>query len=434
MEGDQTTHWVISVLLVLASIFFVAAEYGLISIRKSRIESLVRKGNRTAQLLLEALQQIASYVAGIQIGITMLGIAIGATTEPLVNRWVTAAVGQFVPPAISALISLLLVTYVLVIIGELVPKYLTLRYPENVALALIRPLRFFLFVARPLVWLVQHSGALILRPFHINIQEFESATFSKEEIGLLVKAGRKEGAFEEEHAEMISRALKLDTLDSSDVMIHRIDIKWIEASTPKEQLFSYLAKIPYSRVPVCLKDIDQVVGILFIQDLFKHWQDPDFELLKILRPVEVVPENLPLSRVIKRMREVKTEMLIVRDEYGGTSGLLTLEDIVEEVFGEIEDQLENDRLPIEISSPKRLSMKANVRFDEVVSFLGLENHITAQTDTLANLITESIDHVPHLGDSVITPVGTLTVENMARNRITRVSLVVLPSIEIPQKN
>lgn len=434
MEGDQTTHWVISVILVLASIFFVAAEYGLISIRKSRIESLVRKGNRTAQLLLEALQQIASYVAGIQIGITMLGIAIGATTEPLVNRWVTATVGQLVPPAISALISLLLVTYVLVIIGELVPKYLTLRYPENVALALIRPLRFFLFVAKPLVWLVQHSGALILRPFHINIQEFQSTTFSKEEIGLLVKAGRKEGAFEEEHAEMISRALKLDTLDSSDVMIHRIDIKWIEASTPKEQLFSYLAKIPYSRVPVCLKDIDQVVGILFIQDLFKHWQDPDFELLKILRPVEVVPENLPLSRVITRMREAKTEMLIVRDEYGGTSGLLTLEDIVEEVFGEIEDQLENDRPPIEISSPKRLSMKANVRFDEVVSFLGLENHITAQTDTLANLITESIDHVPHLGDSVITPVGTLTVENMARNRITRVSLVVLPSIEILQKN
>ena len=232
---------------------------------------------------------------------------------------------------------------------------------------------------------------------------------------------------------MISRALRLDTLDSSDVMIHRMDIKWIDISIPKDQLFSTLSKIPYSRIPVCMKDIDQVVGILFIQDLFKYWQDPNFELKKILRPIEVVPENLPLSRVIKRMQEAKTEMLIVLDEYGGTSGLLTLEDIVEEIFGEIEDQLESDRSPIEITSPKHLSMKANVRFDELVSFLGLENDIIAQTDTLANLIIASIDHVPHLGDSVITPIGTLTVENMARNRITRVNLLILPSIEVPFK-
>jgi CBS domain containing-hemolysin-like protein len=183
---------------------------------------------------------------------------------------------------------------------------------------------------------------------------------------------------------------------------------------------------------VCDKDIDEVVGIVYVQDIVAHWEDPKFSLSKIMRAPEFVPENLTLDKMVARMREAKTQIVIVKDEYGGTSGLVTLEDIVEEIIGDMEDRLESERPSIEQTNELRITARADVRYDELLGFLKLDlNGGEFTTQTLASLIIDEIGRLPKIGDSVKLPIGTLKVENLARHRITRVTVNLDPSILEP---
>jgi putative hemolysin len=421
----------VSAMLIMGNAFFVAAEYGLVGARRARLEGMARQKNTSAQMVLEALGDLQRYVAGIQIAITMFGIAIGAITEPLITRYISGWIGGTAGRGVSILLAVIFVTYVLVVVGELVPKYLTLQKSEKVTLILIRPLRVFVAVMTPLIWLVQRSGALVLLPFGIKVGQ-ETEQVSREELILLVQAGSSEGMLDKVHAEMISRAFRLDTLDAKDIMIHRLDMRFLDLATPKEELLDRLAVIPHTRLPVCRDgDLDELVGVVYLHDIVRNWNQDPFSLGRILRPAVVVPENLSLNRIVQRMKEEKTQIVIVVDEYGGTSGLITLEDIVEEIFGELDDRLESERPPIQVYPSGRVSARAEVRFDELVSFLGVELAEDAATDTLATCIVNSLDRVPKIGDVVDTALGKLRVENMARRRITRVSLTLKPELRNP---
>ena len=409
-----------SILLIIGSAFFVAAEYGLVGARRPRLEALAKRGNRSASLVLKELDRLSFYIAGIQILITMIGIGLGAITEPQVTAWLKSQFGSSVG-AFAGAISILVVTFAVVIIGELVPKYVSLKYADRVALLVIRPLRFTMLVLQPLVWVVQQCGRLALKPFGIDPERGDSDQMSKEELFLLVRSGTSEGTIDHLHAQVLNKALKFDELDANDVMIHRLDVKWIDVDTPRSELFAHISSHGHSRIPVCRGDVDDMIGLLYVHDVIRHWDDPDFNLEKILRPVEVVPESLTLNKVLNRMREVKTHILIVVDEYGGTSGLITLEDLVEEIFGELDDQNESDRPAIERLDGGRLTVRSDVRFDEIAEFLNLELHPEeSTTDSVAEIIVRELDRMPKLGDAVETALGLLRVENMARRRITRV--------------
>ena len=193
-------------------------------------------------------------------------------------------------------------------------------------------------------------------------------------------------------------------------------------------LLAKLKNIPYSRMPVCRGDIDDLVGVAYLHDIVKHLDDEQFSLEKFVRPVVSVPENLTMAKILEMMRVEKTQMLIVSDEYGGTSGLVTLEDVVEEVFGELEDRLESERTPIERNPNGRVSAKASVRIDELVAALDLNLDIGEDTDTLATIMINALGSVPRTGDSVATHLGLMRVENMARRRISRVSIQLLPEL------
>lgn len=401
--------------------FFVAAEYGIVSARKSRIEALARKGNRHAKALGKEMEDVSPYVAASQIAITMIGIGVGTVTEPYVTELLVSLFGNSVPHSVSFAISFLLVTFVLVVVGELVPKYLVLGSPEKVALLTFRPMKLVVLVFKPIIWLVQKAAALVLRLFGRSIQGDQSA-IAREELMMLVQSGGVEGTLDKMHAEMVTKALKLDVLDARDIMVHRLDIKWLDIDLDKDELLARLALIPYTRLPVCRGDIDDMVGVAYLHDIVKNLTRKDFCLEKLLRPVVAVPENLPMERIVATMRDQKTQILIVMDEYGGTSGLITLEDVVEEVFGELEDRLESERPPIELFSGGRVSAKSDVRLDELISFLKLPLETGGNTDTLAQIMVDSLDRVPRPGDQAETPLGTMRVENMARRRITRVSI------------
>ncbi|HEY0866970.1 MAG TPA: hemolysin family protein [Fimbriimonas sp.] len=420
-----------SIALILGNSFFVAAEYALVSARRSRIESLARKGNRTAKLLLQAIDDLSPYVAAVQICITMIGIGVGAVTEPFITGLLERYLGQVLPRSVGVIVSILIVTFFMVVIGELVPKYLSLQRADTVAFVTIRPLQWIKTFMKPLVWLVQASGALILKPFGIDISAESSDAVPKEELMMLVRAGGSEGTLEKTHAELVTRALRLDTLDAQDILIHRLDMKWIDVSTSRDDLLAKLSQIPFSRIPVCNGDIDEVIGILYIHDVVKNLGNPEFNLAGLVRPAVFIPESLSLEKILGTMRDEKTQMLIVMDEYGGTSGLVTLEDVVEEVFGELEDRIESERPPIECQG-QRVSARADVRFDELVGRLNL-NIEPDTTDTLAQIFVDALDRVPRPGDSVETKLGLMRVENMARRRITRVSIQLLPELSEPPR-
>lgn len=424
MDAESATTLALSLLFFAGSAIFVTAEFALVGARPTKIEALARRGNRAAAAVLPAVRQPSRYLAGIQLGITLFGLGLGSITEPAVSRRIEPFLA-FLPLTAVQVVSIVLIAYPLVVLGELAPKYLTVRDPERFLLALAAPLRVVVALLTPLVWLFERSGALVLRPFGVDMGADAKQAVSRDELAVLVRHGEAEGEFDEHQADMVSRALRLDKLDAGDVMVHRMDVKWLDKSTPPAEILPKLATLPHSRVPVCDGDVDEVVGIVYVQDVLKNLGSPDVSLADIARPAEFVPETLTLDRVVQRMREAKTQILIVRDEYGGTSGLLTLEDVVEEVFGELEDSLEGERPPIERVGSHRITARAEVRYDELLDFLDTEEDPEAPwtTETLAEIVTNELGRVPRIGDSVQTPVGTMRVENMARRRVTRISVV-----------
>lgn len=421
---------VASILLIVGSGIFVAAEYALVGARRGRIESMGRRGKKHAKGLAKALEDISPYVAATQIGITMLGIAIGSFTEPYVSGLLSGLLAGL-DPRLVRVFSYLVVVFALLVVGELCPKYLALRYADRVALFMYRPLVATVAILRPLIWLAQSTAGLILRPFKVEVHQARAEGMQKDELLMLVQSGGASGILDKLQADMVSRALRLDVLDARDIMVHRLDIKWLDTAMTKAELMDRLRSIPYSRMPVCRGDIDDLVGVAYLHDIVKHLEDVDFSLERLVRPIVAVPENLAMAKILEMMRVEKTQMLIVMDEYGGTSGLVTLEDVVEEVFGELEDRLESDRKPIEQHPNGRVSARAGVRIDEFVSYLNLPLDIGEDTDTLATIVINGLGRVPRTGDSVETNLGLIRVENMARRRITRVSVQLLPEL-VPQ--
>ncbi len=428
--SPATGKILVSILLILGTAFFVAAEYSIVSARKSRIEGLAKKGHRGARGLLRVLNDMSPYVASVQIAITMIGIGVGSVTEPFIAHWLQGLFPKDLPAPLQtavAVLSLVVVTFLVVVFGELVPKYAALRASDKIALLTHRPLSLFTTLFKPLVWLVQAAAGLVLRPFGIDLKHEASEAVPKEELLMLVRSGGAEGVLDKAQADLVTRALRLDTLFARDIMVHRLDVKWLDASLSREATLHRLSEVPYNRIPVCRGDVDDLVGIVYLHDIVRNLGEDDFSLEALARPVVAIPESLSLEKIVGTMREEKTQMLLVMDEYGGTSGIVTLEDVVEEVFGELEDGQEAERPPIETRGGGRLSVRAEVRVDEVIAYLGAEAPETEEdTRTIAQAIVDGLGRVARTGDCVEAPLGTLRVENMARGRITRVAIQPRP--------
>lgn len=411
---------IVSILLVLGNFFFVAAEYALIGTRRAKIEQRARRGERRAKAVLNALDNLSPFVAATQVAITMLGIALGSITEPFITSELQRVFGENVNRGVSFALSYFLITYVLVVVGELFPKYLTIKNPEGFALFTAIPLTWLTLALKPLVWLVQTSASGLARIIGVDTSQVDRGGVQKEELMVLIRAGQSD--MEDLHAGFVERALRLDELTAREIMIHRLDIKFLDVDTPIDQLLGRLSKLPHTRLPVCRGDIDELVGVVYLHDIVKYYDDPGFSLEKITRPPVIVPENLTLDKAVNMMREERTQILMVVDEYGGTAGLITLEDVVEEIFGELEDKLESERPLVETFPSGRVSARGELRFDELLRHLDIDLNEEPETDTLGQMFQDRLGRVPKIGDQIDTLIGKMRVENMARRRVTRVSL------------
>lgn len=413
-------------LLVLNG-FFVMAEYGLVGARRGRIEASARKGNARDAQVLKALDRINDYVALTQICVTVIGIIIGSVVEEPLTLAIEKVVPPVVPHGVLAVVSIIAIVYPLVVLGELVPKYVALGYPESVARFVISVLRIMVTVFKPLIWFFEKSGSVCLAALRkVGLKETANdPNMVRDELFFILRAGEESGDLDESHSDMVAKALKLDKLDAEDAMIHRLDIKWLPVACSREEVIERLKDVPHSRIPVCKEDLDEVVGIVYLQDLVKAFaMDEPFDLASLARPPIFVPENLTLDRLVNLMREMKSQIVIVQDEYGGTSGLVTLEDVVEEIFGDLEDALEGERPAIERTGRNRLSVRPDVRYDELLDFLDLDEQDEESwtTEPVVGIMIDELGRTPKMGDTVDLPIGRLRVDAVAQRRVTRIGV------------
>ncbi|MBV8079276.1 MAG: HlyC/CorC family transporter [Actinobacteria bacterium] len=325
--------------LILLNAFFVAAEYGLVTSRRTRILELEHQGNRRARAVRRITSDPPRFIAAMQLGVTIASLAIGALGEQvLANRF-----DRVMASVLAVILALLIVTFLHVVVGELVPKGIALGHPERTALAVSGPVRLFFFVFRPFIWLLQRSTELLLATLHLEPPSGEGEAHSEAELRMLLSSSAEQGAIEHEEEEMLSKVFDFADKEVSDVMVPRPEVVALSIELPPEEALQAVLDSPYTRYPVFRGTLDEIVGILHVRDVIEAMHDRGIaavDFVGIVRPAIMVPETKDLGELLAEFRRTKQHMAIVIDEYGAVEGIVTMEDLLEEIVGEIEDEFD----------------------------------------------------------------------------------------------
>ena len=325
--------------LILANAFFVAAEYGLVTSRRTRILELQHEGNRRARQVLKITGDPPRFIAAMQLGVTMTSLGIGALGEQLLSKKFDAVMASI----LAVILALLIVTYLHVVIGELVPKGIALGHPERTALAVSAPVRAFFTIFGPLVWLLQESSAVLLRALGLQPPGAEHEAHSEAELRMLLSSSAEQGEIEHEEQEMLYKVFDFADKEAADVMVPRPEVTAISIALPAEEALKAVLESPYTRYPVYRESLDDIVGVLHIRDLIEALHDRGIvsvDLETLVRPAYMVPETKDLGALLTEFRRTNQHIAIVIDEYGSMEGIVTLEDLLEEIVGEIEDEFD----------------------------------------------------------------------------------------------
>jgi putative hemolysin len=325
--------------LILLNAFFVAAEYGLVTSRRTRIMELEHEGNRRARAVLRITSDPPRFIAAMQLGVTMTSLAIGALGEQVLAHRFDAVMST----VLAVILALLIVTYLHVVFGELVPKGIALGHPEATALSVSTPVRGFFFVMKPLIWLLQESTNLVLRTLRLEPPGAEHEAHSEAELRMLLSSSAEQGEIEHSEQEMLYKVFDFADKEVVDVMVPRPEVVAISVGLPPEDALKAVLESPYTRYPVYRESLDDIVGILHIRDLIEAMHDDGLaavDLEAIVRPAYMVPETKDLAALLGEFRRTNQHLAVVIDEYGSTEGIVTLEDLIEEIVGEIEDEFD----------------------------------------------------------------------------------------------
>jgi putative hemolysin len=388
----------IVLLLVLGNAVFVAAEYALVTARRTRLEERARGGNRSAGTALRLMDEPVRFISTVQLGITVFGIALGAIGEPLLSHYFDPLVSQ----TLAFALAFLLLTYLSVVLGELVPKAVSLQRAERIATLLALPLDLVQRAVHPLVWVLQTSANLVTRVFGIEPAPAGVMLHTREDIRVSVAAAEDVGEIERAEEEMLYKVFDFAGKEVHEVMVPRPEVVAISVDLPAEDCLAAVVDSPYTRYPAYRGSLDEIVGILHVRDLFSALNDRGIAQVRVdelLRPAQIVPETKDLGALLGEFRREKQHMAIVVDEYGAMQGIVTLEDLLEEIVGEIEDEFD---LPDE--SVERLD-ETTIRIDGTFPIDDFnEQFRTSLPDedyhTVAGLVFGGLGRAPQEGDEL----------------------------------
>ncbi|MGQ0794279.1 MAG: hemolysin family protein [Deltaproteobacteria bacterium] len=422
------------VFLVLLNGFFVAAEFALVSVRKSKIDQLVNEGSARARLVQKAIAHLDTYIAATQLGITMSSLALGFIGEPAVAVLIEPLLARFLPPegvyftshGVALVIAFSIATALHIVIGELAPKSIALQRPDGTALWVTAPLDIFLRVFRPFIYSLNWVGNAVVRLIGLKPVAGHASVHSVEELGMLIRSSREAGVLAEHQEEMVAGVFEFGARYASQVMTPRTEIDAVPITIGIGELAKNFSELSHSRLPIYEDDLDHILGVVLAKDVLslleRRVDASSFDIRSVMRKVPFVPENLPLDKLMGELRRKKSHLAVVIDEFGGTAGLVTLEDMLEEIVGEVADEYDVSDEWVRKFPDGSASIDGLMTIEEANSLFGLGIEESFY-DTLGGYIFGRLQRTADVGDVIGLPDGrTLRVTELDDLRIARALL------------
>ncbi|GED33268.1 hemolysin family protein [Brevibacillus centrosporus] len=420
---------VMVVLLVFLNGFFVATEFAVVKVRESRIAQLVAEGNSKAADVEKLLHNLDAYLSACQLGITLASLGLGWLGEPAVAHLLYPVFRYFglnetLISSISIIIAFSVITFLHIVLGELAPKTMAIQKTEMIVLAVAKPIMWFHKIMYPFIHLLNWSASRFLALFHISMEPHQEA-HTEEEIRILVNESHKSGLIDNTEMMLVDNIFDFSETMAREIMVPRTDMVVLNIRDPFEENVRLVQNGRYTRYPVVDGDKDHVVGSLHIKDMLTGLLEGEQrDLESLMRSVLTVPETISISRLLTMLQKQRGQMAIIIDEYGGTAGLVTLEDIMEEIVGDIQDEFDDERPEVE-RRDNILSLDGRMLLEEVSDYLDIDLE-SSEVDTLAGWIYMQFDHSPRVGDMVRQGNYQFIVGEVDHYRITRVIVKKLP--------
>jgi len=430
LDGDPFpigVDLVLIVLLVLLNAFFVAAEFALVKGRSARLEGLAQDGNKRTEKASRLLDNSDPYVFACHIGISLASLGLGWIGGPFIASLLdplfkSLKLGDGLFRPIALIIGFLVVAVLHILLGQLAPKTAALRNPEKFTLWIAAPLSLFRKLMSPLMWLIHALAGLLLKPFGMSTAELATSPHTEEEIRNLVKESHKNGLIDNTELTLVDNIFEFAETNAREIMIPRTEMICLFGNLSFEENRNIALREMHTRYPMCEKDKDNIIGFVHIKDLLKVSDNSILDIRELMRPITTVPESMPISALLKLMQKRKSQIAILIDEYGGTSGLVTMEDIMEEIVGEIQDEFDEERPDVEKHDEGTYSISGMMLIEEVNSFFGLDIP-TDDYDTIGGWIYSQIENPPTKSQYVQSEEGyRFTIEETDHLRISRVTV------------
>ena len=431
-------------ILIAINAFFVFAEYSLAVSRKTRIAELADRGNAGARVVLRVMEDPDRFFAATQIGITLTSVAVGIVSEPAFTQVFTYLLGGIAPPWLSGLaavmgglIGLFIASFFQIVLAELVPRSITLRSAERIALIVVAPMNTLAGLLRPAIWLLKSASRLVLRILGYSPDMADERLYSVDELRMLVAASQKGGLIESDQRDMLDAVFSFGDLAAREVMVPRTELVCVDVDSPLESVAQLLSAHPHSQLPVYQDSLDNIVGVLHSKDMMRALLPGagNMTVRQLMRPAFFVPDSQRADELLQQFRRHRQSMAIVLDEYGGTAGLVTLGDLLAEIVGEVGEP-PADRMPdIQMAPDGSALINGLASLNDVNEALGLQLR-DEHFETVGGYIMTRLGRIPRPGDEVRVEGerAWLRVEEMDKLRVARVRFVRAPADGSPQED
>ena len=414
---------------VLMNSFFVVAEFAMVKVRKSRIEILASNGSATAKYTYKVVNDLNSYLSACQLGITLASLALGWIGEPTVSKIISPllvylGLSESTIHSISVFIGFFIITGLHIVLGELVPKSLAILSSEKFSTATAMPLVFFYRATYPIMWLFNHTTNLILKLMGYSMVEEHEAAHTDDEIKILVEESYKHGLIDKTEYTYVDNIFEFTDKDVKDVMIPRMDMVCVFNEDSYESILETAMKEKYTRYPVCQGNKDNVIGFIHIRDLYEQKISNNIKNIdSFIRNIIFVPESMPINDMLKRFQKEKENIAVVIDEYGGTAGIVTVEDILEEIVGNLSDEYDEEEKEIDILDSNTFLMKGIIHLDKIGDLTGVQLP-SDEYDTLNGFLIGQLGRIPDTSEKPVVEYEGLIfkVEKVEEKRILLVKV------------
>ncbi len=423
---------ILTFLLVLLNGFFVAAEFAIVKVRASQLEIKVQEGHRAANLASHIVSHLDGYLAATQLGITLASLGLGSVGEHTFSEAVTSLMSflgitldETLTKSISVAIAFLLITVLHIIFGELAPKSLAIQRSEKVTLYVAFPLRAFYVVFRPFIWVLNGLSNVILKAVGIT-PSHEEEVHSNDELKFLMQQGKETGAIEATDYDIIKNAFNFSERTARQVMVPRTQLLAIDLEDFDEQNLEEIVEARFSRIPCHEGGLDNIVGVVYLKDvLLKMRRNEPLDIRQIMRPIPMIPETKKIGPLLKEFQQKHQQIAVVINEYGGTSGIITMEDILEELVGEIQDEFDDEAPFVEKMKDGSYNVMAGAGVDDINEHLPHPIRKDEHYETLAGLLSLKFGSIPAVNEEIEFDGYKFTVMKRSKNVVTMVHLVDL---------